>query len=103
VVRPPQPRPGPDLLSEAATRIGTTFDPTRTAREVTETAVPAFADTAIIFVSGPLLPGGHSTPAAERVTQALRQRGDDDITLVLARIRSGGSGSRQRARLAQPV
>jgi hypothetical protein len=28
------------------------------------------------------------------VTQALRQRGDDDITLVLARIRPGVSGVR---------
>ena len=48
-------RPGPDLLSEAATRIGTTLDLTRTAREVTEVAVPAFAAAATIFVSEPLL------------------------------------------------
>ena len=48
-------RPGPDLLSEAATRIGTTLDLTRTAREVTEVAVPAFASAATIFVSEPLL------------------------------------------------
>ena len=47
--------PGPDLLSEAATRIGTTLDLTRTAREVTEVAVPAFAAAATIFVSEPLL------------------------------------------------
>ena len=46
---------GPDLLSEAATRIGTTLDLTRTAREVTEVAVPAFASAATIFVSEPLL------------------------------------------------
>jgi hypothetical protein len=48
-------RTGPDLLSEAATRIGTTLDLTRTAREVTEVAVPAFAAAATIFVSEPLL------------------------------------------------
>ena len=57
IQRPPAApaRPGPDLLSEAATRIGTTLDLTRTAREVTEVAVPAFAAAATIFVSEPLL------------------------------------------------
>ena len=48
-------RPGPDLLREAATRIGTTLDLARTAREFTEVAVPAFADAAAIFVSERLL------------------------------------------------
>jgi serine phosphatase RsbU (regulator of sigma subunit) len=32
-------------------------------------------------------PGASLDSAAETVTQALRQRGEDDITLVLARIR----------------
>jgi serine phosphatase RsbU (regulator of sigma subunit) len=41
-------------------------------------------------------PGGPLDTGCETVTQALRQRGDDDITLVLARIRSGVSGSPDR-------
>jgi hypothetical protein len=48
-------RPGPDLLSEAATRIGTTLDLARTACEFTEVAVPEFADAAAIFVAERLL------------------------------------------------
>ncbi|HEY5988779.1 MAG TPA: SpoIIE family protein phosphatase, partial [Streptosporangiaceae bacterium] len=47
--------PGPDLLTEAVARIGTTLDLTRTAREVADVAVPAFADAAAIFVSERLL------------------------------------------------
>ena len=45
---------------------------------------------------GPALapPGGPLDTGCEMVTQALRQRGDDDITLVLARIRPGVSGAR---------
>jgi hypothetical protein len=39
-------------------------------------------------------PGGRLDTGCEAVTQALRQRDDDDITLVLARIRPGVSGSR---------
>ena len=56
-------RPGPDLLREAATRIGTTLDLARTAREFTEVAVPAFADAAAIFVSERLLAADE--PSAE--------------------------------------
>ncbi|HUY52802.1 MAG TPA: GAF domain-containing protein [Streptosporangiaceae bacterium] len=48
-------RPGPDLLREAAARIGTTLDLPRTAREFADVAVPAFADAAAIFVSERLL------------------------------------------------
>jgi Stage II sporulation protein E (SpoIIE)/GAF domain/PAS fold len=56
-------RPGPDLISEAATRIGSTLDLPRTAREFTEVAVPAFADAAAIFVSERLLAADE--PSAE--------------------------------------
>ena len=56
-------RPGPDLLREAATRIGTTLDLVRTAREFTEVAVPAFADAAAIFVSERLIAADE--PSAE--------------------------------------
>jgi serine phosphatase RsbU (regulator of sigma subunit) len=49
------PQTGPGWLSEAAARIGTTLDLTRTAREVAEVAVPGFADAAAIFGSERLL------------------------------------------------
>jgi serine phosphatase RsbU (regulator of sigma subunit) len=49
------PQAGPGWLSEAAARIGTTLDLTRTAREVAEVAVPGFADAAAIFGSERLL------------------------------------------------
>jgi serine phosphatase RsbU (regulator of sigma subunit) len=39
-------------------------------------------------------PGGPLDTGCEMVTQGLRQRGEDDVTLVLARIRPGVSGSR---------
>ena len=39
-------------------------------------------------------PGGPLDTGCELVTQALRQHGDDDITLVLARIRPAISGPR---------
>jgi serine phosphatase RsbU (regulator of sigma subunit) len=46
---------GPGWLAEAAGRIGTTLDLHRTAREVTEVAVPAFAGAAAVFVAERLL------------------------------------------------
>jgi len=49
------PRPGPGLLSEAATRIGSTLDLTQTAREVVDVAVPGFADSCAIYVPERLL------------------------------------------------
>ena len=55
LARRASPRSGSDLLSEAATRIGTTLDLSRTAREAAEVAVPAFADAAAFFVSERLL------------------------------------------------
>lgn len=51
------PRRGPDLarLREAAARIGTTLDLSRTAAEVVDAAVPGFADAATVFVAERLL------------------------------------------------
>ncbi|MGI8447193.1 MAG: SpoIIE family protein phosphatase, partial [Streptosporangiaceae bacterium] len=49
------PTVGPGWLREAADRIGTTLDLPRTAREVAEVAVPAFADVIAIFVFERLL------------------------------------------------
>jgi stage II sporulation SpoE-like protein/GAF domain-containing protein len=53
----PPPRRAPYLgrLREAAARIGTTLDLSRTAGEVVEAAVPGFADAATVFVAERLL------------------------------------------------
>jgi hypothetical protein len=55
IARDASPHSGPGWLGEAAGRIGTTLDLPRTAREVTEVAVPAFADAAAVFVAERLL------------------------------------------------
>lgn len=49
------PGQGQHLLSDAANRIGTTLDLNRTANEVADVAIPAFADACAIFVSERLL------------------------------------------------
>ena len=49
------PSTGPGWLREAADRIGSTLDLSRTAREVADVAVPAFADVTAIFVFERLL------------------------------------------------
>ena len=51
-------RPGPGWLTDAAARIGSTLDLTTTAREVTDVAVPGFADAAAIFVPERMLAAG---------------------------------------------
>ncbi|MFH8389221.1 SpoIIE family protein phosphatase [Streptomyces sp. NPDC018036] len=52
------------LLYEASTRIGTTLDVTRTAEELTEVAVPRFADFATVELVEPVLQGGEPTEAS---------------------------------------
>jgi serine phosphatase RsbU (regulator of sigma subunit) len=54
------PQPGPGWLSQAAARIGSTLDLTKTAREVTDVAVPGFADAAAIFAPERLLAAGEA-------------------------------------------
>ncbi|MGV9455330.1 SpoIIE family protein phosphatase [Streptomyces sp. NPDC003635] len=49
------------LLYEASTRIGTTLDITRTAEELTEVAVPRFADFATVELVEPVLLGDEPT------------------------------------------
>ncbi|MEV5935088.1 SpoIIE family protein phosphatase [Streptomyces sp. NPDC052079] len=49
------------LLYEASTRIGTTLDIKRTAEELTEVAVPRFADFATVELVDPVLLGGEPT------------------------------------------
>jgi serine phosphatase RsbU (regulator of sigma subunit) len=50
------------LLSEAATRIGTTLDLTQTAREAVDLTVPGFADAAAIVVPERMLAADEFTP-----------------------------------------
>jgi hypothetical protein len=72
---------GPGWLREAADRIGTTLDLNRTAREVAEVAVPAFADVTAIFVFERLLAAdepvspqaGHGTVMRRLVTRLAGQ------------------------------
>ncbi|MFD8742334.1 SpoIIE family protein phosphatase [Streptomyces sp. NPDC059616] len=45
------------LLYEAGARIGTTLDVTRTAQELTEVAIPGFADAATVDLADPVLHG----------------------------------------------
>jgi serine phosphatase RsbU (regulator of sigma subunit) len=55
-------QPGQLLLSEAATRIGTTLDLTQTARETVDLTVPGFADAASIVVPEWLLAADEFAP-----------------------------------------
>ncbi|WP_370106571.1 SpoIIE family protein phosphatase [Streptacidiphilus sp. BW17] len=50
------------LLYEASAAIGTTLDVTRTAEELTEAAVPRFADFVTVDLAEPLLRGDEPTP-----------------------------------------
>ena len=54
------PQPGLGWLNEAAAWIGSTLDLTETAREVTDVAVPGFADAAAIFAPERLLASGEA-------------------------------------------
>ncbi|MFF4758489.1 SpoIIE family protein phosphatase [Streptomyces sp. NPDC001292] len=55
-----------ELLCRAAERIGTTLDVTRTAEELTEAAVPAFADFVSVDLAESVLTGGEPTnPSGE--------------------------------------
>ncbi|MGV9554543.1 SpoIIE family protein phosphatase [Streptomyces sp. NPDC003522] len=55
------------LLYEASTRIGTTLDIERTAEELTEVAVPRFADFATVELMEPVLHGGEPTGASTQM------------------------------------
>jgi serine phosphatase RsbU (regulator of sigma subunit) len=79
------PQQGQSWLSEAAARIGTTLDLTRTAREVADVAVPAFADAAAIFGSERVLAADEFTsPRAGHgsVVRRLAARVDGQGTAV---------------------
>jgi stage II sporulation SpoE-like protein/PAS domain-containing protein/GAF domain-containing protein len=87
------PRPGPDLLREAATRIGTTLELARTAREFAGVAVPAFADAAAIFVSERLLateePGSHAPGPVAVVRRLAARVAGQPATLTDSLLRPG--------------
>ncbi|MGW0548240.1 SpoIIE family protein phosphatase [Streptomyces altiplanensis] len=60
------------LLYEAGTRIGTTLDITRTTQELTEVAIPRFADTATVDLAEPVLRGEEPATGPGTVTRMLR-------------------------------
>jgi len=70
------------LLAQAAARIGSTLDVTRTADEAVAVAVPAFADGAVIYLAERLLadefsgPGAGASAVARRVAVRLAGRPD---------------------------
>ncbi|GAB2947083.1 hypothetical protein GCM10027075_54330 [Streptomyces heilongjiangensis] len=57
-----------ELLHDAGTRIGTTLDVTRTAEELTEVAVPRFADFAAVDLPDSVLRGDEPEPLGEGMT-----------------------------------
>ncbi|MFD4690025.1 SpoIIE family protein phosphatase [Streptomyces sp. NPDC058463] len=69
------------LIYEASTRIGTTLDVKRTAEELTEVAVPRFADFATIELLEPVLRGGEPTGASMEMCRAAVAGIRDDAPL----------------------
>ncbi|MFD9433617.1 SpoIIE family protein phosphatase [Streptomyces sp. NPDC060002] len=69
------------LLYEASTRIGTTLDMTRTAEELTEVAVPRFADFATVELLEPVLQGGEPTGASMEMRRIATEGIRDDVPL----------------------
>ncbi|MFH9549588.1 SpoIIE family protein phosphatase [Streptomyces sp. NPDC017435] len=69
------------LLYEASTRIGTTLDMKRTAEELTEVAVPRFADFATIELVEPVLRGGEPTGASGDMRRVAAAGIRDDVPL----------------------
>ncbi|MET7366391.1 SpoIIE family protein phosphatase [Streptomyces sp. NPDC005566] len=69
------------LIYEASTRIGTTLDVTRTAEELTEVAVPRFADFATIELLEPVLRGGEPTVASLEMCRVAAAGIRDDAPL----------------------
>ncbi len=61
------PQPAPGWLRDAAARIGSSLDLVKTAAEVTDAAVPGFADVAVIYVAERLLAADELT--SSRVAQ----------------------------------
>ncbi|OEJ28232.1 histidine kinase [Streptomyces agglomeratus] len=66
------------LLYEAGVRIGTTLDVSRTAEELSEVAVPAFADFATVELLDPVLRGEEATGAHTEMRRAAVSGGHED-------------------------
>ncbi|MEU4873106.1 SpoIIE family protein phosphatase [Streptomyces sp. NPDC021608] len=68
------------LVADASTRIGTTLDLERTARELAEVAVPELADVAAVDLLDAVVAGRRTTlgPAEPAVIRALAVRADDE-------------------------
>ncbi|MFD9498074.1 SpoIIE family protein phosphatase [Streptomyces sp. NPDC060035] len=69
------------LIYEASTRIGTTLDVKRTAEELTEVAVPRFADFATIELLEPVLRGSEPTGASIEMCRVAAAGIRDDAPL----------------------
>ncbi|MFF5445606.1 SpoIIE family protein phosphatase [Streptomyces sp. NPDC012888] len=67
-----------ELLAEASSRIGTTLDVTRTARELAETAVPRLADYVTVDLPGAVLRGDESTAPGTDLHRAVLHGIRDD-------------------------
>jgi GAF domain-containing protein len=72
IAQPLWPQPSPGWLTEAAARIGSTLDLTRTAAELAEAAVPGFADGVVIYAAERLLVADE--PAAPKPGQGTAVR-----------------------------
>ncbi|MFE2231038.1 SpoIIE family protein phosphatase [Streptomyces sp. JL2001] len=69
------------LLYEASTRIGTTLDMERTAEELTEVAVPRFADFATVELAESVLQGGEPTGGSMELRRVATEGIRDDVPL----------------------
>ena len=69
------------LLYEASTRIGTTLDMERTAEELTEVAVPRFADFATVELAESVLQGGEPTEGSMELRRVAIEGIRDDVPL----------------------
>ncbi len=67
------------LLNQAGTQIGTTLDITRTAQEIADTAVPHFADLAVVDLLDAVLRGDDTTGRPLTGTVALRRAAHQSI------------------------
>ncbi|MET7983151.1 MULTISPECIES: SpoIIE family protein phosphatase [unclassified Streptomyces] len=69
------------LIYEASTRIGTTLDMKRTAEELTEVAVPRFADFATVELVEPVLQGGEPTGVSMELRRIAASGIEEDTPL----------------------
>ncbi|MFE0876089.1 sodium/proline symporter PutP [Streptomyces smyrnaeus] len=67
------------LLNDAAVRIGTTLDVTRTAQELAEEAVPALADFVAVDVLDSVMRGEEPAPGPVGMTPVLRRAGQQSV------------------------